>query len=62
MSAFDPTTVAHLGLGEGGTALARGFAEQSGWRTPGSNRTQIAIDIAAGEGRGARRWRNARPR
>jgi len=50
MTAFDPTTVAHLGLGEGGTALARGFAEQSGWRTPGSNRSQLAVDIAAGEG------------
>lgn len=50
MTAFDPTTVAHLGLGEGGTALARGFAEQSGWRTPGSNRSQLAIDIAAGLG------------
>lgn len=54
MSAFDPTTVAHLGLGEGGTALARGFAERSGWRKPGSNRSQLAIDIAAGLGaRGA---------
>ena len=50
MGAFDPTTVAHLGLGEGGTALARGFAEQSGWRQPGSNRSQLAIDIAADEG------------
>lgn len=50
MTAFDPTTVAHLGLGEGGSALARGFAEQSGWRTPGSNRSQLAVDIAAGEG------------
>lgn len=50
MSSFDPTTIALLGLGEGGTALARGFAEDSGWRQPGSNRSLIAVDIALGEG------------
>src|SRR3546814_5798512 len=35
---LDPSTVALLGLGEAGTALARGLVEQSGWRrAPGDN-------------------------
>lgn len=53
---FDPSTVALLGLGEAGTALARGLVEQSGWRrSPGDNgRRLIAVDTALGEGpRGA---------
>src|SRR3546814_5768885 len=53
---FDPSTVALLGLGEAGTALARGLVEQSGWRrSPGDNgRRLIAADTALGEGpRGA---------
>ena len=50
MSSFDPTMIAFLGLGEGGTALARGFAEDSGWRKPGGDRSLIAVDIALGEG------------
>jgi 3-hydroxyisobutyrate dehydrogenase len=50
MSVIDPTHIAMLGLGEAGTALARGFAEASGWLGAVGNRTLMAIDIALGEG------------
>jgi predicted dinucleotide-binding enzyme len=50
MSVIDPTHIAMLGLGEAGSALARGFAEESGWLGAVGNRTLMAIDIALGEG------------
>lgn len=48
---LDPATVALLGFGEAGTALARGLAGESGWRASGTGRRLVAVDIAAGEGR-----------
>ena len=35
-----------LGLGEGGTAVARGLAGDSGWRTGKPGRSLVAVDIA----------------
>lgn len=49
MAAADPSTVALLGLGEAGTALARGLAGESGWRDGAAGRRLIAIDPAAGD-------------
>jgi len=49
---MDPMTIAILGFGEGGTAIGRGMAHESGWRS-NQNRL-IAIDIAVDqEARGA---------
>jgi 3-hydroxyisobutyrate dehydrogenase-like beta-hydroxyacid dehydrogenase len=50
MAALDPSVIALLGFGEAGSALARGFAEESGWRHQGSNRTILAVDCALGHG------------
>jgi 3-hydroxyisobutyrate dehydrogenase-like beta-hydroxyacid dehydrogenase len=49
-STFDPQTVALLGLGEAGSAIARGLCGEGGWREAAPNRQVIAIDIALGEG------------
>lgn len=48
---MDPSTLAVLGLGEGGSATARGLDNQSGWRSGASpaesrNRRLLAVDIA----------------
>ena len=48
---MDPSTLAVLGLGEGGFATARGLDSQSGWRSgtgpaEGRNRRLLAVDIA----------------
>lgn len=45
---MDPTTIAILGFGEGGTAIGRGMAHESGWR--GNRNRLIAIDIAVDAG------------
>jgi len=44
-----PVTIAILGFGEGGTAIGRGMAHESGWRT-NENRL-ISIDIGLDRGR-----------
>lgn len=46
---LDPRTVVVLGLGEAGSALARGLAADSGWLT-GNARRLVAVDIALGQG------------
>ena len=54
MSKFAPKTVALLGLGEAGSAIAQGLCGTGGWRAAETGRQVIAIDIALGEGaRGA---------
>lgn len=50
MTVIDPSVIAMLGFGEAGTALARGFAEETGWRSGAHNRTLLAVDTALGEG------------
>lgn len=50
-AAFEPLTIALIGFGEGGSALARGLCGDGGWRgatRPGDNRPRcvIAIDTA----------------
>lgn len=50
MTVIDPSIIAILGLGEAGSALARGFAEASGWQSDDNNRVILAVDTALGEG------------
>lgn len=53
-SDFSPRTVALLGLGEAGSALASGLCMSGGWRDRASDRSVIGIDTALGQGaRGA---------
>ena len=47
---FKPRTVALLGLGEAGTAIAAGLCSDGGWRAAEAGRQVIAIDVALGEG------------
>ena len=49
-STFAPRTVALLGLGEAGTAIAEGLCGEGGWRAAEAGRQVIAIDVALGEG------------
>ena len=48
-SKFEPKTVALLGLGEAGSAIAQGLCGTGGWRAAETGRQVIAIDIALGE-------------
>ncbi|MEX2644482.1 MAG: DUF1932 domain-containing protein [Acetobacterales bacterium] len=47
----DPATIALLGFGEAGTALARGLVTESGWRDAAPGRRLVSVDVAAGQGR-----------
>ena len=49
-STFEPRTVALLGLGEAGSAIAVGLCGDGGWRAAEAGRQVIAIDVALGEG------------
>ena len=49
-SNFEPLCVAVLGLGEAGSALARGLCATDGWRSVSAQRQVIAVDIAFGKG------------
>ncbi len=54
MASPDPYTIALIGFGEAGTALARGLAGESGWRDAVPGRQLIAVDTAAaGDARSA---------
>jgi len=45
-----PRTITLLGLGEAGTALARGFCAESRWLQGDKGRRVLGVDIALGEG------------
>jgi 3-hydroxyisobutyrate dehydrogenase-like beta-hydroxyacid dehydrogenase len=47
---FAPATVALLGLGEAGTAMATGLCAAGGWRDGGPGREVLGVDVALGEG------------